>query len=210
MDAAVLTLLGINVGMGFVYYALPVARYRLSLFQAIADLNRSEPVPENSAQVLRERLPDDPQFRHSYDILAFWLGELPDEHVQELRKWPESTVLSITTPSGSPLSDRTHKRYRWFKGDWDRRTCILVCSVVPIIVIWGSWFADPASQMWSQIGAWCAFIGQVWVAAHVRMGRRMVVSSASEFGAALGLVVRNLQQQEVARAISSRPLGFEG
>lgn len=200
MDAVTLTLLGINVGVGFVYYALPVARYRRNLFQAIVDLVSRELIPEKSQANVQKLLQDEPEFRKAYDELAFWLGELPDEQTRQLNVDRAETIMDVVTPGTRPSADGAQKRYYWFKKDYDRRACIIASSVAPIVVLWFAWVFD-GSAAWKWFGGVVAIFGQICVVWHVFAGRKMMEVGRDTFEKALDQVVKKLRQRTVDNAV---------
>ena len=207
MDAVTLTLLGINVGVGFVYYALPVARYRRNLFEAIVELVSREPIPAKSQANVQKLLQDEPEFREAYDELAFWLGELPDELTRQLDVDRAATIMHVVTPGASASADGAQKRYRWFKRDYDRLACIIASSVAPIIVLWCAWASDD-SAAWKSIGGLVAIVGQICVVGHVFAGRKMMKVGRDAFERALDQVVKKLRQWTMDSAVEKGKAGL--
>ena len=209
MEATALTMLGVNVGIGFVYYALPAARYREKLFGGIVESLKREGNAVNTKEQpsdvpaekgwLATALTQDKALADSYHCVAKWLGEMPRRFGEETA----GTIADLVVPSKRPIG--LPRRYTWFKRNLDKWVCLALCTVLPILLLWAehtlAWAGYGTVASWIPYGP-LALLGQACVVGHVWQGNRMVSKNVAEFQGAVDALVVVARQAEVTDALA--------
>lgn len=162
--STLLALAATTMGIGALYYGLPVARYRKKLHNAIEEALRSQSYAEDIHEKISENLRDDISFSMDYHTLAMWYSELPGSTREELK----GTVADVF--DGVSQTGELPSYYVWFKYNFDKFTSLLIAVLVPLV---GLWLLHYNPDFIGQNKIWCELwlaIAQVWVISHMLFG----------------------------------------
>ena len=172
-----LSLLQINIALGILYIGLRGGRYRQKLLRLLAKLI------DHRAQQFREapeydRLAGvDDKFQKRHHAVARWVSELPADRMDDI----DAVTRRFATTKRPPLL------YRWFRGNWDKRVCFTVLTILGIAMSWSVVYlgddvlGSPALRIMYGLIA----LGQVLVSFHVVVGSWMVSHYSSQCERAL-------------------------
>lgn len=176
------------MGIGALYYGLPLGRYRNKLLSNIHAKLNSLKIGTDARERMGELLMNDGDTLSSYTTLSPWFGELADSE----REIPEGTAAD-------PFDHATNRTklpnsYRWYEGNWDKKTSISLAIVIPLLGLWLCLvFPDLQELSWFYcVYASLLFIAQGWIACNMYVGSRMVVRITVQFSDGLDNLVSKL------------------
>ena len=169
------SLLQVNIASGFFYVGLRTARYRNKLYAHIVDVFNSTFMEFDEKDWLKEYDRQRMANKELSDIhfeVAKWLIELPRDHKRKLMH--ESIRKCF---EGAQNSEKMPLFYRWYRQHLDRWITFLLCSVLPIGIIWLLSFSETphVSDTTKVLIIAAVLLGHLCAAGHVLMGWLIVV-----------------------------------
>lgn len=160
----------VNIALGILYLGLPESRYREKLIETIlARLTDSgcDDMDVVSADYTRLTTTDETFSNHHHYILD-WIGEVPTDKLKG--RWAD---LLDSQQYRGPTWIKRDRRYWWYKHGVDKWLTLFVLVILPILGMWLSEFYSSFAGESSMVSWMVLGIGQLSIAMHVIIGRRM-------------------------------------
>ena len=169
------SLLQVNIASGFFYVGLRTARYRNKLYAHIVDVFNSTFMEFDKKAWLEEynrQRTINKELSDKHFEVAKWLIELPSDYKRGLRHARIRECFE-----GAQNAEKMPPFYRWYRKNYDRWITFLVCSVLPIAIIWGLSFRETPleSDTSTVLIILSILLGHLCAAGHVLMGWLIVV-----------------------------------
>ena len=193
-----LVLVQVNVALGALYIGLPVARYRVRLYDSIIDLLARQSFSESD--VWGEQLRR-PSIQKAYNQVSLWVGEILENKAGEL----EQVVTRVFDPEAQKEDQDAEEldwQYRWFRSNWDR-VVVTIVNFLPVYLVLGP-FAFPACEPPVWLLASTIFAGHAILVSHLYIGRTMVIKQTDAFKASLRVAVNVLKAGATSNLVIRR------
>lgn len=185
--STLLALAATTMGIGALYYGLPVARYRKKLHNAIEEALRSQSYSKDIHDKISKNLREDNSFARDYHSLAMWYSELPGSTREELK----GTVADVF--EGVSQTGELPAYYEWFKYNIDKATSLLLAVLVPLVGLWLlHYYPDFVEKHSHWCELWLVF-AQVWVISHMLIGTIALNIEALSIKARLSTLITKVE-----------------